>query len=105
MQVFFIGIRSGLCDIISSAKCKKVIIYPRQQREIDYSEHRTEKEFSGLGIMGLVKDDAGLKEIDTPLIRNITDENTLLDGTEKYFDELSRLRDEILSTIWEKKVC
>lgn len=25
---YFIGIRSGICDIISSAKCKKIILYP-----------------------------------------------------------------------------
>lgn len=24
---FFIGIRSGFCDVISTAKCKKIIIY------------------------------------------------------------------------------
>lgn len=26
---YFIGIRSGLCDILSEAKCRKVIIYPK----------------------------------------------------------------------------
>lgn len=26
----FIGIRSGLCDIISSSKCKKVVLYPKE---------------------------------------------------------------------------
>jgi len=102
---YFVAIRSGLCDIISTAKCKKIIIYPKQQKEIDYSEHRTEKEFSGLEVMGLVKDDIGLREIDTPLIRNITDKNTLLEGTEEYFEELSRIRNEIFEVIGKEKVC
>lgn len=26
---YFIAIRSGLCDIVSSAKCKKIVLYPR----------------------------------------------------------------------------
>lgn len=26
---YFIGVRSGLCDIISSAQCKKIIVYPK----------------------------------------------------------------------------
>ncbi|WP_411678493.1 glycosyltransferase family 2 protein [Caproicibacter sp.] len=29
---FFVGLRSGLCDIISSAKCKKAILYPSNYR-------------------------------------------------------------------------
>lgn len=98
---FFIGIRSGLCDIISSAKCKKILIYPKQQKEIDYSEHRTEVEFSGLEIMGLAEASKGLKEIETSLIRNITDENIMLEGTEDYFSALINLRNEILENFKE----
>lgn len=26
---WFIGVRSGLCDVISSSKCKKIIVYPK----------------------------------------------------------------------------
>lgn len=29
---YFIGVRSGLCDVISSSKCKKIIVYPREFR-------------------------------------------------------------------------
>lgn len=71
---FFIGLRSGLCDIISSAKCQKVIIYPAKISRADYGEHRTEIEFCGLKKMHLVEErDETLTEIDTPLVRNITD--------------------------------
>lgn len=70
---FFIGLRSGFCDIVSSAKCQKVIVYPARTRTVNYSEHRTEIEFCGLKVMGLIdKNDATLTEIDTTLVRNIT---------------------------------
>ena len=100
---FFVGIRSGLCDIISSARCEKIIIFPEKQRQVDYSEHRTEMEFSGLEIMGLVNEDSHLYELATPLIRNITDKDTLLEGSEDYFVALSDLRDRILERIKEKR--
>lgn len=29
MGGFFIGYRSGLCDLVASLKCKKIVIYPR----------------------------------------------------------------------------
>ena len=93
---YFVGIRSGLCDIISTAKCKKIIIYPKQQKEIDYGEHRTELEFSGLKVMGLANDDKDLIELVTPLIRNITDKHTMLEGIDDYFNELIILRERIL---------
>lgn len=71
---FFIGLRSGLCDIVSSAKCRKVIVYPAKVSRSDYSEHRTEIEFCGLKKMHLVDEkDETLTEIDTLLVRNITD--------------------------------
>lgn len=100
---FFMGVRSGLCDIISSAKCEKIIIYPEKQKEINYSEHRTEIEFSGLEIMGLVDADSHLHEIATPLIRNITDKESLLEGSEDYFTALRNLRNSILEQIKEKQ--
>lgn len=28
---YFIGIRSGLCDIVSSSKCRKIIVYPEKK--------------------------------------------------------------------------
>lgn len=30
---FFVGLRSGLCDLISCSKCKKVIIYPKWEND------------------------------------------------------------------------
>ncbi len=71
---YFIGLRSGFCDIVSSAKCQKVVIYPAKTSRVDYNEHRTEIEFCGLKRMHLIDEaDDTLTEIDTPLVRNITD--------------------------------
>lgn len=96
----FIGVRSGFCDIISSAKCNKVILYPKIQNSIDYSKHRSEIEFSGLEVMGLYKGD-DLHEISTPLLRNITDKNYVLSGTDDYFSEIEQLRKQILNNFKE----
>lgn len=94
----FIGLRSGLCDIISSAKCQKVVIYPAKTEKADYSEHRTEIEFCGLKRMGLIEEeDDTLTEIDTPLVRNITDiRERISDEREREFEE-AQLLHKILS--------
>ena len=97
---YFLGIRSGLCDIVSTSKCKKVILYPEKQAEINYSEHRSEKEFSSLEVMEMVSDHeekTRLVEISTSLLRNITDKELMVDGHNAYFDELQSLRKSILS--------
>lgn len=52
---FFIGMRSGLCDVTSSAKCRKIILYPLMGK-IDYDRHRPDKEFGSLQEMGLCKE-------------------------------------------------
>ena len=50
----FIGMRSGLCDVISSAACRKLLLYPKEDlTTIDYDRHRADKEFGGLQAMGL----------------------------------------------------
>lgn len=46
----FIGVRSGLCDIISSSSCKKVIIHPEQS---DFWPTGSALSFVGLQSMGL----------------------------------------------------
>lgn len=46
----FIGVRSGLCDILSQSTCKKIIIYPEQS---DFWPSGTAKAFVGLQTMGL----------------------------------------------------
>lgn len=46
----FIGVRSGLCDILSQSTCKKIIIYPEQS---DFWPSGAAKEFVGLQTMGL----------------------------------------------------
>jgi hypothetical protein len=93
---YFIGVRSGFCDIISSAKCKKIILYPQVQPQIDYSEHRSEIEFSSLVTMGLC-DGKDLKEISTPLLRNITDKDWALAGLEDYYAAIEVLHEKIMN--------
>lgn len=46
----FVGVRSGLCDILSQSTCKKIIIYPEKS---DFWPSGTAKEFVGLHSMGL----------------------------------------------------
>ena len=92
----FIGVRSGFCDIISSAKCKKILIYPQVQEKIDYSSHRSEIEFSGLEVMNLYHGD-DLYEISTPLITNVSDKDYLLEGLEDYYLKLEQLHDQIIN--------
>ena len=45
---YFIGLRSGLCDVISNSKSKKIIIYPKakigETRLIDYYSFKTDHE-------------------------------------------------------------
>lgn len=97
---YFIGIRSGLCDIISSVNCKKIIIYPEKAKEVNYSEHRSEIEFCGLKIMGLVEEsDTSLIEIETNLIRNITQAESEIEDQDTYLKELSKLREHILINV------
>ena len=94
---YFLGIRSGFCDIIATVKCKKIILYPKQLTNIDISNHRSEIEFSGFRKMGIVsEEDRSLVEISTPLLRNITDKVTTLNGTEDYFASLEMLYKQIL---------
>lgn len=47
---FFVGIRSGLCDIVSSAKCKMIIVYENGIRALNYN-------FFGLSTMGLNREE------------------------------------------------
>ena len=53
----FIGMRSGFCDVVSSAKCKKIVLYPETDMSvIDYDRHRNDIEFSSFASMGLADD-------------------------------------------------
>lgn len=65
---FFIGMRSGLCDVTSSAKCRKIVLYPLL-RKIDYDRHRPDREFGSLERMGLSEDITEL-ELDMEENRN-----------------------------------
>lgn len=97
---FFIGVRSGLCDIISSIVCKKIIIYPQKTDKVNYNEHRSEIDFCGLKVMGLVKQtDSNLVEIDTKLVRNITQKENNIKDNEEYIQECKLLKHNILMNL------
>jgi hypothetical protein len=49
----FIGLRSGLCDIISTTKAKKIILHPYEAK---YWPDGTSLKFTGLNHMGLCDD-------------------------------------------------
>ncbi len=49
---YFIGVRSGLCDVISAAKAKKIILYDRRNRFFLSSAY----EYFSLNHMGLCED-------------------------------------------------
>lgn len=57
---YFIGIRSGFCDVVSGTKAKKVILYGRQERFFNASSY----EYFNLKDMGLC-DDAVEMEFDS----------------------------------------
>jgi hypothetical protein len=48
----FIGVRSGLCDIISSAKCTKIILYEKEGLFYKSSQY----DYFSLAKMGLCDD-------------------------------------------------
>ena len=64
----FLGLRSGLCDIVSSAQCKLVILYPPPLEKKNYWEHRSDAAFCGLREMGLSNRE---EAITTPLLQNM----------------------------------
>lgn len=63
----FLSLRNGLCDIVSSSKCRMVILYPSRLSVKNYNEHRSDMCFCGLKAMGL---NDNVTEIETPLLRN-----------------------------------
>lgn len=89
----FVGVRSGFCDIISSAKCTKIILYPKTPKSINYSQHRSDLEFSGLKAMGLAND---VIEMTSYLIQDITARGPSESDYEKDYKELRRITDNIL---------
>lgn len=64
----FIGLRSGFCDIISGAKCNKVILYPVVPETFDGSVHRADADYSSFKNMELAND---AHEITVPFARDI----------------------------------
>ncbi|MCL2284584.1 MAG: hypothetical protein FWC26_14820 [Fibromonadales bacterium] len=57
---YFIGVRSGLCDVISSAKCKKVVLYEKNGLFYKSSQY----EYFSLARMGLCNDAVELEYSD-----------------------------------------
>lgn len=52
-----IGIRSGFFDVTSSAKCKRVVLYPKNLEDASaYHWNREDLEFNSLNAMGLCKE-------------------------------------------------
>ena len=49
---YFVGIRSGFCDVISAAKAKKIVLYDRSNRFFNSSAY----EYFSLNHMGLCED-------------------------------------------------
>lgn len=66
---FFLGLRSGFCDIVSMVPCKQVILYPEEMQPIDYAVHRSDKIFSGFEAMGY--DVSNIVEISSSTITDI----------------------------------
>lgn len=97
---YFVGIRSGLCDIISRSKCRKIVIYPQKAKKVNYSEHRSEIDFCGLKLMRLSDEEDDLVELETPLIRNITQPESDIGTTEEYENELKKLKNSILESVY-----
>lgn len=93
---YFLGIRSGLCDIISTVRCRKVILYPAVGSRLDYNNHRTEIDFCGLSEMGLVKEEEDLFEIDSILIRNITQKKSEIQNSLEEEYEYELLKNKIV---------
>lgn len=71
----FIGVRSGLCDILSQSTCKKIIIYPEQS---DFWPSGAAEAFVGLCAMGLCQMEINAEVIynekTDPLIKKIVQE-------------------------------
>ena len=83
----FLSVRNGLCDIVSSASCRMVILYPNKLETPNYSEHRSDVAFCGLRTMGL---NENAIELSTPLIRNVELQSNVY--SRRYTqDDISRL--------------
>lgn len=89
----FIGLRSGFCDIISSAKCNKVILYPQKPSYFDGSVHRADKEYSSLLSMEL---DNNSCEITVPFCRDISNHLPETENISDRYEEEKLMMNKIL---------
>ena len=89
----FIGLRNGFCDIVSSAKCNKVVLYPVVAEEFDGSVHRSDLDFSSLSIMDLGD---GTHEITVPFARDICNHEPENENLYSRFIEDKKMAGDIL---------
>lgn len=84
----FLALRSGLCDIVAQVPCRKIILYPSEIRQPDYSVHRSSRDFASL--RPLCQDGNQLIELESPVIEDLLQGNDTLDGWER-LQEYQRL--------------
>lgn len=89
---YFIALRSGFCDIVSSARCKKIVLYPSDKRKVDDAVHRCDLLFSGLNNMGLCNDAI---EYESPAINDVLLPEDYINEV-NVEEELLKLIDDIL---------
>ena len=88
----FLGVRSGLCDVVSGAQCRMAVLHPARPKEADRTRHRSDRAFCGLTEMGL-REETG--EFETTLLQEKYEPET--DGRpEEIRKEEERLTAEIL---------
>lgn len=90
---YFLALRSGLCDIVAQVPCRKIILYPSEIRQPDYSVHRSSLDFASL--RSLCQDENLLVELESPLIEDLLQGNDTLDGWER-LQEYQRLLEAIV---------
>ena len=88
----FLAVRSGLCDVVSRAACRMVILHPPRPERPDRTRHRSDRAFCGLTEMGL-RSETG--ELETPLLREKYEPGPAL-GTGEIQREEDRLATGIL---------
>lgn len=91
---YFIGLRSGFCDIISGCNCNKVILYPTKMDKFDGPFHRSEIEYSSLSNMELCNN---ANEIECHFCRNPGDLKPEIENFEERIKENKKLITKILS--------
>ena len=96
---YFIGLRSGFCDIISSSTCKKIILYPLPPNKINYAVHRSDINFSGMEKMGLCTEN--IIEIASDIIKDITNDDVSINDIRETYQKIEDLAVSIMKEFVE----